>query len=59
MNLSQLKDYYNKKPVEFTIRENYELVEDREYVPRFTLKNVKTFFKYSRKQKDLQALNLF
>ena len=41
MNLSQLKDYYNKKPVEFTIRENYELVEDREYVPRFTLKNVK------------------
>jgi len=41
MNLSQLKDYYNKKPVEYTIRENYELVEDREYVPRFTLKNVK------------------
>jgi len=41
MNLSQLKDYYNKKPIEFVIRENYELVEDKEYIPRFTLKNVK------------------
>jgi hypothetical protein len=41
MNLSELKDYYNKKPVEFVIRENYELVEDREYVSKFTLKNVK------------------
>ena len=41
MNLSQLKDYYNKKPVEFVVRENYELIEDKEYVPRFTLKNVK------------------
>jgi hypothetical protein len=41
MNLSQLKDYYNKKPVEFVLRENYELVEDREYIPRFTLKNIK------------------
>lgn len=41
MNLSQLKDYYNKKPVEFVLRENYELVEDREFIPRFTLKNIK------------------
>jgi hypothetical protein len=41
MNLSQLKDYYNKKPVEFVVRENYELLEDKEYVSRFTLKNVK------------------
>jgi hypothetical protein len=41
MNLSQLKDYYNKKPVEFVIRENYELMEDREYVSKFSLKNVK------------------
>lgn len=41
MNLSQLKDYYNKKPVEFVLKENYELVEDREYIPRFTLKNIK------------------
>lgn len=41
MNLTQLKDYYNKKPVEFVIKENYELVEDKEYVSKFTLKNVK------------------
>jgi hypothetical protein len=41
MNLSQLKDYYNKKPVEFVVKENYELIEDNEYIPRFSLKNVK------------------
>ena len=45
MNLSQLKDYYNKKPVEYVVRENYELVEDKEYVPRFTLKNVRDIAK--------------
>jgi hypothetical protein len=41
MKLRELKDYYNTKPVEFVIKENYELVEDREFVPRFSLKNVK------------------
>lgn len=41
MNLSQLRDFYNKKPVEFVIRENYDLIEDNEYIPRFSLKNVK------------------
>lgn len=41
MKLKQLKDYYNTKPVEFVIKENYELVEDREFIPRFSLKNVK------------------
>jgi hypothetical protein len=41
MNLSQLKDYYNRKPVEFVIKENYDLIEDNEYIPRFSLKNVK------------------
>ncbi len=41
MILKQLKDYYNTKTVEFVIKENYELVEDREFVPRFSLKNVK------------------
>jgi hypothetical protein len=41
MNLSQLKDYYNKKPVEFVVKENYDLIEDNEYIPRFSLKNVK------------------
>lgn len=41
MNLRQLKDFYNKKPVEFVIKEHYDLIEDNEYVPRFSLKNVK------------------
>jgi len=41
MKLKQLKDYYNTKTVEFVIKENYELVEDREFIPRFSLKNVK------------------
>tara|TARA_X000000368_G_scaffold167388_1_gene132085 strand:- start:1732 stop:2631 length:900 start_codon:yes stop_codon:yes gene_type:complete len=41
MKLKQLKDYYNTDTVEFVIKENYELVEDREFVPRFSLKNVK------------------
>lgn len=41
MNLRQLKDFYNKKPVEFVIKERYDLIEDHEYIPRFSLKNVK------------------
>ena len=41
MKLRELKDYYNTKTVEFVIKENYELVEDREFIPRFSLKNVK------------------
>ena len=41
MNLAQTRAYYNNKPVEFVIRENYELIEDNEYIPRFSLKNVK------------------
>ena len=41
MKLKELKDYYNTKTVEFVIKENYELVEDREFIPRFSLKNVK------------------
>jgi hypothetical protein len=41
MNLSQLRDFYNKKPVEFVVKEHYNLIEDNEYVPRFSLKNVK------------------
>ena len=40
MNLSQLKDFYNKKPVEFVIKEHYNLIEDNEFIPRFSLKNV-------------------
>ncbi len=41
MNLKQLRDFYNKKPVEFVVKENYNLIEDFEYIPRFSLKNVK------------------
>lgn len=41
MNLKQTRDYYNNKPVEYVVREHYELIEDNEYIPRFSLKNVK------------------
>jgi len=41
MNLRQVRDYYNTKPVEFVIKENYDLIENQEFVPRFSLKNVK------------------
>lgn len=42
MNLNQLRDFYNKKPIEFVIKENYyNLIEDNEFIPRFSLKNVK------------------
>ncbi len=41
MNLKDIKEYYNKKPIEFVIKENYELREDNLYVPRFQLKNAK------------------
>ena len=41
MNLKQVRNYYNTKPVEFVIKEKYELVEDQEYIPRFSLKNVR------------------
>lgn len=41
MNLSQTKTYYNNKPVEFVLKENYELIEDNEYLSKFSLKNIK------------------
>jgi hypothetical protein len=44
MNLSQAKAYFNKKPVEYVIKEAYNnLKEDREFIPRFSLKNIKDF----------------
>lgn len=39
MNLREIKSYFNKKPVEFIIKENNKLREDNEYVSRFKLKN--------------------
>ena len=41
MNLKQTRDYYNTQTIEYVIRENYNLVEDNEFIPRFSLKNVK------------------
>lgn len=44
MNLSQAKAYYNRKPIEFVVKEAYnDLKEDREFIPRFSLKNIKDF----------------
>lgn len=44
MNLSELKSYYNKKSIEYVLRESYnDLKEDREFVPRFSLKNFRGF----------------
>jgi hypothetical protein len=44
MNLTQAKNYFNKKPVEYIVRESYDnLKEDQEFVPRFSLKNIKDF----------------
>lgn len=42
MNLREIREYYNTtKPVEFIIKEKYDLVENQEYIPRFSLKNVR------------------
>jgi hypothetical protein len=41
MTPREIKEWFNTKPIEFVIRENYELSEDKEYIPRFTLKNAK------------------
>jgi hypothetical protein len=44
MFLSTSKSYHNKKPVEFVIRESYNnLKEDREFIPRFSFKDISEF----------------
>jgi len=44
MNISQAKSFFNRKPVEFVVRESYnDLKEDSEFIPRFSLKNIKDF----------------
>jgi DNA-binding transcriptional regulator WhiA len=40
-NLNDIKAYYNKKPVEYIVKETFNLKEDNVYVPRFKLKDVK------------------
>jgi hypothetical protein len=40
MIFSDLKTYYNTKTIEFILKENFDLKEDRSYVPRFKLKDI-------------------
>ena len=32
MNLNQIRDFYNKKPVVYVVKENYNLIEDFEFI---------------------------
>ena len=41
MNLKQTRDYFNLRPLEYVIKEHYRIKENSEFVPRFSLKNVK------------------
>jgi hypothetical protein len=41
MSLSHSRTYYNLKPVEYVIKKKHLLKEDNEFIPRFSLKNVK------------------
>ncbi len=44
MNILQTKTFFNRKPVEYVVRESYnDLKEDREFIPRFSLKGIKDF----------------
>ncbi len=44
MDLNTSKSYFNNKPIEFVVKESYnDLKEDREFIPRFTLKNIRDF----------------
>ena len=44
MDLNQSRSYFNNKPVEFIVSESYnDLKEDREFIPRFSLKNIRDF----------------
>jgi hypothetical protein len=40
MNLKQTRDYFNLRPVEYVVKDYYQLKENSEFVPRFSLKNV-------------------
>lgn len=39
MNLKEIKNYYNNKPVEYVFNEYTRLNEDSEFIPRFSLKD--------------------
>lgn len=40
-SLSHSRTYYNLKPVEYVLKEKNILKEDNEFIPRFSLKNIK------------------
>ena len=44
MTPKEVKEWFNTKPIEFVIRENYELSEDKEYI--YTLENKKIIYKH-------------
>lgn len=39
MNLREVRAYYNTKPVEYVVRKKFRLNEDKDFVPRFGLKD--------------------
>ncbi len=41
MSLSHSRTYYNLKPGEYVVKKKHLLKEDNEFIPRFSLKNVK------------------
>jgi acetaldehyde dehydrogenase (acetylating) len=40
MTIREIQAYNNKKPIEFVIKENFRLIEDQAYIPRFKLKDI-------------------
>ena len=44
MNLKESKSFFNNNSVEYVIRESYnDLKEDKEFIPRFSIKGIKDF----------------
>jgi len=44
MNFTQSKTFFNRKPVEYILKETFnDLKEDKEFIPRFSLKNIRDF----------------
>ncbi len=44
MNFTEAKNFYNTKTIEYVVKESFnDLKEDREFIPRFSLKNIRDF----------------
>lgn len=44
MNLRESRTFFNKKPVEYVVKESYnDLKEDKEFIPRFSIKGIRDF----------------